>query len=240
MPDDGLPYAAEVILSMNNLQGDVVKASKKHRFIFIATQKTGSTSIEKALEPYVNRYYIRYLRYLHSYRKKKYGSIYYTKPNFKHMYARMARELVGASMWNSCFSFAFVRNPWDRALSLYKKHHYHQFESERFRAGKEVPLDVAFNEWMQKGANDLVREGLMSEFLEDDEGNVIVDFIGRFEMLGDDAKKAFQHMGLSNVDLPQLNQSPKYKRYRDVYTNESRDLVAKWSGKDIETYDYDF
>ncbi len=217
-----------------------MQVSRKHKFIFIALQKTGSTSIEKALKPYANGYYNKYLRYYHLYRKSKHSSIIYTRPTFKHMYARMAKDIVGESTWSKFFSFAFVRNPWDRTLSLYKKHHFHKYESERFRSGKQIPLEVAFNDWIQKGANDLVRGQLMTEFLADEEGNIIVDFIGRFETLTDDARKAFREIGINDINMPRLNQSPQYKGYRDVYSNESRDLVAKWSSKDIETFNYDF
>ena len=61
------------------------------RYIFIHINKTGGSSIERALD----------LR-------------------FEHMTAREKRVDVGPRRWQTAFKFAFVRNPWARALSHYR------------------------------------------------------------------------------------------------------------------------
>ena len=79
----------------------------------------------------------------------------------------------------------------------------------------------------------------MSEFVCDDEGNVIIDFIGKYENLSTDFRTVCQRAGLPSIELPHLNKSTSGE-YRKYYTNETRDFVAKMAQKDIELFGYDF
>jgi hypothetical protein len=64
--------------------------SHEHKFIFVHVPKTGGTSIESLLD----------------------------LSGAKHNTARQYRNFF-PDVWKRYFSFAFVRNPWDRVLSFY-------------------------------------------------------------------------------------------------------------------------
>ena len=79
----------------------------------------------------------------------------------------------------------------------------------------------------------------MLEFISDDEGTVIVDFVGRFERLAQDFRHICERARLPNISLPHLNKSTSGD-YRRHYSNDTRDIVAGWAEADIEAFDYDF
>ena len=75
--------------------------------------------------------------------------------------------------------------------------------------------------------------------MSDEEGAVIVDFIGRFENLNEDTGTVFRNLGISGASLPH-NNSSHHRDYRSYYTEETRDLVAERYARDIEFFGYEF
>ena len=63
----------------------------------------------------------------------------------------------------------------------------------------------------------------------------MVDFIGRFENLNDDFKKA---CGLELIN--QKIQSTKHNNYKEYYDTETKLLVEKCYKKDLELFKYEF
>ena len=72
--------------------------SHKHKFVFLQTTKTGSSSIYVTL-------------------KEKYKTV---NPE-NHLNAVQAKRFFDEKKynWDEYFKFAFVRNPWDRYVSAY-------------------------------------------------------------------------------------------------------------------------
>lgn len=70
------------------------------------------------------------------------------------------------------------------------------------------------------------------DFLTDEQGALIVDFVGIFEDLSSDSNKVFQSLGLENVSLPHKNNS-KHRNYRTYYTEEMREEINRRYAKDI-------
>ena len=73
----------------------------------------------------------------------------------------------------------------------------------------------------------------------DKKGNLMVDFIGRFERLEEDFKCLSQCIGIQYASLPHTKQSDR-KDYREYYTDALRDRVAALYKDDIEYFDYSF
>ncbi|MGD9090801.1 MAG: sulfotransferase family 2 domain-containing protein [Desulfobacterales bacterium] len=200
--------------------------SKRHKFIFAAFNKTGSSSVQKALWPYQNRLYRLWLL-------RKYRVYYPGEPlgPFKHLAPRTIKELVGDRLWKKSFKFAFVRNPWSRLVSLY---HYHRQKVPKHRLASEK----TFDEWLRLGGTGSVSR-LMAEFMCDENGKMIIDFVGRFENLKKDFDKICRTIGIK-AELPHINRSRKDADYRLYYTSETRDLVRKIAQRDIELFGYEF
>ena len=73
--------------------------------------------------------------------------------------------------------------------------------------------------------------------------NIVLDYIGRFENIDSEFTKVMAKLGLEGqVTLPKVNVSRKdeQRSYRDFYTDKTRDLVAKWYAREIETFGYEF
>ena len=198
--------------------------SRTKNFIFLAYWKTGSTSIENLLQAYANHHYTRWLRL-------KYKMIYRGRGTaFKHMPATRCIRLVGQRTWDRCFTFAFARNPWDRAVSGYVRH-FHR---------PDLDPREGFTEFIQNGARPWIRKWQLAEFVSDTKGDIAVDFIGRVENLSEDLKHVGKTLGISVAELPHLNRSVKRAKYREYYTDQTKRIVADWSKRDIELFGYEF
>lgn len=195
--------------------------STNKNFIFAAYQKTGTTSIESALYPHRNRPYHKFLKIKCRY---KYNH------RFKHLPAELIREMVGHKRWDNSFTFSFVRNPWDRILSLYTGHEH------------DGPISVkqGFTEWILNGGNWLAKQQHFTDFISDKNGKSIIDYVGKYETLHDDIKVICKNIGIEEIKLPHKNKSSSRIKYREIYTEETMQIVQEWKKKDIEEYGYEF
>jgi hypothetical protein len=150
------------------------------------------------------------------------------------------------------FTFSFVRNPWTRILSEYRYRNY--FQHRNFK-------DFVLNKIPPPGLDDKYRHVMPQyDMLYDKQGNLLVDFVGRFESLQQDFDRVCEKIGLENSGLPHRNRSDKksrdvkrkirnlvfmngengHRELNDFYDDETRDAVAKYYKTDIETFDYRF
>src|SRR4029078_3843048 len=75
------------------------------------------------------------------------------------------------------------------------------------------------------------------------DGDVAVDFVGRYESLADDLKLALGHVGLSlEAELPRAKTTFRRNAlpYRDYYDDDTRGIVARWYAREIELLNYEF
>jgi len=150
------------------------------------------------------------------------------------------------------FKFSFVRNPWSRILSEYRYRNY--FHHLSFR-------DFVLNKMPKPGWDDKYRH-VMPQYgmLYDQQGKLLVDFVGLFETLQQDFDRVCEHLGITDSLLPHRNPSDKKSRdlkrkirnylymngenqRRDVaefYDDETRAAVAEYYRKDIKTFGFEF
>jgi sulfotransferase famil protein len=225
--------------------------SHEHKFIFLRTKKTAGTSIELALsdlcgpddvitpltrEDEARRAGRRGAQNwrLHSWWKsprllksawfkfsaKDYGF-------YNHMKAEEMRAHIDPAVWRSYFKFAFERNPWDRQVSLY----YHRYREENERPD--------FATFIHKDKKAHINNfGVYSI-----DGDLAVDFLGRFETLDQDLRFALDQVGLSTAEaLPDAKTRfrPGSVPYRDHYDEETRNIVADWYAPEIKLLGYEF
>jgi hypothetical protein len=146
---------------------------------------------------------------------------------YNHAKAAEICEHIDEKVWRSYFKFAFERNPWDRQVSLY----YH-----RYRHEKEPPPFTTFihtDKRAQMNNYDIYAI----------DGNISVDFIGRFENLEEDLKRALEHVGLTlATELPRAKTTSRHGNnpYRKYYDEDTRDIVGRWYAREIELLGYEF
>jgi hypothetical protein len=79
-----------------------------------------------------------------------------------------------------------------------------------------------------------------ADFVNDENGLSIVDFIGRFETLKEDAQRISSRVGIQNMVLPHAQCSLRDRDYRSYYTPETRDRVAQIYRRDVALFNYEF
>jgi hypothetical protein len=210
-----------------------MRISHKHKFVFIAMEKTGSVSIRNILDEYSD---IRY------------GNFNNKNP---HTTARdVKKELFvnDTKKFNSYFKFAFVRNPWARMISWYEFmcKQVHKTESQKYDCVvnnydeyKKISL-MGFNRFIQSEYEKNNSHYLgYSRYYEDENGNNLLDFIGKVENIQEDFNTVCDKIGIPKQKLPHENKT-KHKHYTEYYDDETRELVAENYKKDIEYFNYKF
>lgn len=179
-------------------------------FFFIHINKTGGSSIKMAL-----------------------------KIPSEHKTALEKIEEAGRKTWEKRYTFTVVRNPWDKVVS-----HYHYRVQTGQTGLSEQP--VSFKEWvaLTYGKQDPRYYNKPKMFMpqldwiSDQQGNVLVDDICRFENLQEDFQRVCQRIG-KEASLPHLKASQR-GHYREYYDAETVQIVADWFEKDIQYFEYQF
>jgi hypothetical protein len=222
---------------LRRISGDafgIMAISHKYRVIFIHIPKNAGCSIEESFEiahrdfRTENREILQ--GWIHSEDLKSHG---FLSPTLQHLTANDLRKILPDETFNSYFKFAIVRNPWDRMVSQYLFHRkfYHLI------AKKEADEDLSFDEFLRNLNSFVMQEQF--EFVTDDNGESLVDFIGRFENLENDFKIICKRIGISERLLPHTN-TTKHTHYSRYYTEETKELVQQLFPTDIEIFGYQF
>ena len=190
----------------------------QRRAIFIHIPKTGGTSIEQALGIYGGEDPFRL-----------FGR------QLQHLTAREIKQLwVNEHTYNSYFKFCFVRNPWDRLVS---EHTFLVSRNATSYSFKELcSPSVLRSDKNPKYFYDHVRP--QCDYIFDQTGTQIVDFIGRFENITEDWFEVCQKLDIK-CDLP-TSKKTKHTNYTDYYDAESRKWIETIYAEDIETFGYHF
>lgn len=181
--------------------------SHQYRCIFVEIPKTGSTSIRQIVG----------------------------FPEKPHLNICQIAETLPRETFEGYFKFAFVRNPWDRAVSLY--------ERREGRRMKEHMSFAAFIDWMTLASATCIHplpHRYQLDWLISPHGDLLVDFVGRFESLAEDWRTIARRIG-AEEGLPHANRHPEPRRhYTEYYTPRTIDIVQRRFAVDIEYFGYRF
>jgi len=142
------------------------------------------------------------------------------------------------------FSFAFVRNPFDRLYSTYMflkqgGMNCHDKRAFAYRLSKFKDFeDFVLNGLDKKIIFEITHLIPQYDYICDLMGNVLVDFVGRFENLEDDIKLLSKKLN-KELELEHYNFNNK-KHYTEVYTQVMIDIVSEVYQKDIDIFGYNF
>ena len=185
--------------------------SPKYKFVFIASSKTGSTTIHKTLLKYVKD------KNLINESTLSLGDKHLSCPKLIEQYPQ----------YKNYFKFSFVRNPWDRVVSWYSF-------SKKAKSPKRNTSDISFKEFLNTRLNVWALPNQdQYEFTK------CCDFIGKTENLQEDFDIICDKIGIPKQELPHKNKS-KHKSYTEYYDDETKSIVAERFAKDIEYFGYKF
>jgi hypothetical protein len=202
-------------------------------FLYVHIPRTGGTSITLALR----RCGVE-LQFCGRATPQEQDRFGYEHVWLHHMPADLLRRQLSDEGWETLFKFAFVRNPWDWAVSTYC-YHREQVAAEAFR--KEWP-QIALSLEHHENFEEWVLHGMymqdQTSFILDLHGQVLVDHIARFESLGEEFGAICRKFGL-NCTLPTTNAS-EHGYYRDYYSHRMREEVGRRFQRDVMLFRYKF
>lgn len=211
--------------------------NNKYKYIYTKVGKAGSSTIEKMLVRTSSLYDVKHIDHYHlldDINKK-------TKDYFK---------------------FTFVRNPWDRAVSRFhyiqqkiqprtKNYRHATFEEYILSKGAPYALDderkfLLDYKWAKNSPNlqriyqEMHPFENQLDWISDEQGNILTDFIGKLENLEEDYAFVCNKLKMEQSPILHNNKS-KHKHYTKYYTSDAMiESVAEKYAKDIEYFKYKF
>ncbi|MDA9241445.1 sulfotransferase family protein [Acidimicrobiales bacterium] len=205
--------------------------------VFVWVPKTAGTSVERTLEAFGGRKF------------KTLEDVRFAFPQagvvtFGHMdYERLVDDgLVTRRFHESAFRFAVVRDPRDRAISLY----------EHLRRGNYIPTGTSFRAFAQLLADGAVTDiGLFNArpreltncnpqaaWILGRDGKPLVDHIARFERLDELCEVLSGKLGTVS-DIPKLRVG-KRRDYSDYFSDRRvNTLIEEFYSVDFEAFGYE-
>jgi hypothetical protein len=187
----------------------------RYHCIFIHIPKTGGSSVAHSLFG-TNSRHVPYYEYQH----------------------------VSPAKFRRFFKFAFVRNPWDRIVSTYLfLQRGGMNDQDRVWGDANLRFYADFASFVRGWVNeDNVRSWVhfvpQADFILDDADRLMVDFLGRFERLGDDFRQVADRLGC-DAQLPKINATGR-EHFTSYYDEESYAIVRRVYARDIAAFGYEF
>lgn len=229
-----LPYLGKDDLIL----GEFMNKNKPNRFP-IVQKLTREFSTIKVLPLYCEKQFLkkidsnvtlrRFAQYIEKHPQKNGYEIY------KHATAAQVRGFVSHEVWDSYFTFTFVRNPWDRIVSAY---FWMNKTGWRDLTGtiNKVRSFPNFTSYIESGIST---QKSCSSFVFES-GKQIVDFIGKQENLEQDFTYICNQIGLPDIKLSQANVTKRERDYRKYHNEQTRQTISNRYRDDIENFNYQF
>jgi hypothetical protein len=129
-----------------------------------------------------------------------------------HAFARLRKQNVGD--WERRYKFTIIRNPWERAVSLY----YKSLKSKTFA------------EWLQE--TDLDQEHYFCDL----DGSILVNDIFRYEHLAESVHTICERAGWPQFTLNRIVNETEHGHYSEYFTEENKHTFDEFA----EKYEYAF
>lgn len=198
----------------------------KHKCIFIHIPKTAGTSIEKSLG--IKKWDPSLLRL-----RKEFlidGVLYAPQ----HLTAVMVRGNKKAKKWwKDYFKFSIVRHPYTRVLSEFCWVNRHRGPNFKFTR-------VGFNKHLKHYYKALDKDHKLSQYsyLHDDDGNLMVDYVAKFENLQEEFRFLKKKLHIQ-TNLPTIHKSRNSEIMLKSLKQGQKNIIYSLYQKDFETFGYD-
>jgi hypothetical protein len=218
--------------------------SHRDGFLFVHIAKTGGTSIRAALRQGQWRDSTAWATWLGSRLSELTGHCSGTKIP-RHAPAVVCREMLPPHVYQRLYRFAFVRNPWDRLVSAYS---HFQRERQDILTAHRLADFPRFVQFILEADLDTVTRGTLIQAIQRPQlesvvglrGELIVNFVGRYERLDSDFADVCQRLHLNHVRLPHKRRSDRPRDYRTHYDDQLAERVASHYADDLAAFGYQF
>lgn len=213
--------------------------SYKYQCIFVHIPKAGGTSVEDVIWP---SNHDRTEANLWKGLVGEYSNKYQTG-GLQHLLASQIRQEVSEDIFNQFFKFTVVRNPWDKAVSQFSymktrpdlRQLIGMKENTEFKTYLALIQETKHIQWEEQ-----------YKFFLDENGEEIVDFVGRLENFNRDLLKILEKINRkSPLVARKIENIPHSKKsirshYKDYYDDESKEIVHQLYARDIDILGYTF
>jgi hypothetical protein len=213
-------------------------------WIFIAIPKTGTTSIRTQLKqtgvplipnPHLNILQVRDA--INFFFLTKNLAVNKTFPTEKvKTYSQIKDE--SKIFFSNAFKFASVRNPWERAVSLfYRKEGVRNQQSLSFDSFIEnhfFASDTCVHPTLHKNQFD---------WISDENEKILLDYIFKLENFSKAVRDINERTnGLIRLQdtVANKNRSSRSSEYRDLYSDKTKKMIAQRFEKDIDSFQFTF
>lgn len=208
--------------------------SYEKQFLFIHVPKTAGNSLDELLRPHAEQpqqVLVNRLLALCGIHINYFGPVRWRQFR-RHVAAAVVQKHLPAEIFQRLFKFAFVRNPWDALVSQY---HYKRLGRvhHEYRMVQHISFEE-FAYWWLAVKNKMRQKPLLCNA----QGEMLMDFVGRFETLDEDLDYVLQTIGL-NGRLGHQNPS-KHSDYRTYYSDALAEFVGEQLAEDVELFGYCF
>ncbi len=203
--------------------------SHKHKFIFFAVPRTATHALRQALRPCLAADDWE--------QQALFGKQSIPAPGLAaighgHISFQQLRAQLPAQSWASYFRFGFVRNPFDRFVSIC------------FFLNRRNPAFIGHEvEFMRQAiAKPRFRQRILAlpqyRLLSDERDLPMMDYIGRYETLQQSFAEVCRRLGIAPTALARRNESD-HRCYACYYDKPLQQAVANCYRKDFELFGYD-
>lgn len=233
--------------------------SYSHKFAFIKTIKTASTSVEVFLSRYagpadvltylpppdealrraaglpgpqncLNPLWKQFLLRLRG--ARRHTARYSIDHNIR---AVELRRLVGGSVWEQLTTFTVVRNPYDRAISKFFNDHKHEAISRLYH--RRPHTTEAINAYIRA----LPDTDLTNWHLYTDADSIIVSDVLNYGSLSADLGRVLQRLGIADkVELPRAKATWRLDRrhYSEILEPQTRKRIEIAAQREMEAFGF--
>jgi len=201
-----------------------------HRFIFFAVPKTATHSVREALRQHKGENDWE--------QQMLFGRQFIPIPEIAsiehgHISAEEISSALPSEQWQSYLKLAFVRNPYDRLVSACA---FLNRGNPEFAKRPTEWMKVAMTR-PQFRQRVLIRP--QADQLRGADGELAMDFIGRYETLQYSLDQLFERLSLPSTILETRNSS-SHAHYRDYYDQLLKDQVSDFYADDLRLFNYSF
>ena len=198
------------------------------RIIFLHIGKTGGFSVERALGMPPR-----------DYRKFDKEYVYGLNKGTMTQHARLEYiEKFLSDEQKKYTKLVVIRNPWYRMVSAYYYlFHFHEKKFGSFEKWLEHKYKMVTEKTYREGSHYIPQ----TEYVYDESGERVVDFIFRTETLDEDFKRFCNFINIPPIELPRTNVSNLRKKpYLEHYNDTTKHMVHEMYRQDIEAFNYQF
>lgn len=204
--------------------------SHAHRYIFFAIPKTATHAVREALHTYSSDDDWEQ-QVLFGEQAIPIDEIAAIKHG--HVSVQELQAAIEPEKWRNSFRFAFVRNPFDRFVSTCA---FLNRNNPRFKANSLLWMKLALE---RPAFRERILVRTQASLLCNADGELGVDYVGRYETLQSSLDQVFDQLELPRVQLNVKNSS-KHAHYREIYDEQLRGLVGEFYRQDLALFDYEF